>query len=178
VLVKTFIVRTSGLPPVTAMRTAVREVDPTAAFSSVRAVDEYAVAQLQDLRQYTALLTLFGTVSALLCVIGIFGVTAHAVMQRRNEIGIRIALGATGASVLGLILRQGLLLVATGMAFGMVTATALTEVIRSFLWGVTPTDPMTFVSVSAALGVLTLAACYVPARRALKIDPITALRLE
>jgi len=160
------------------MRAAVRDVDPTTAFSSVRTVNEYAVAQLQDLRQYTALLSLFGTISALLCVIGIFGVMAHAVMQRRNEIGIRLALGATGASVLRLILRQGLLLVATGMGLGMAAAAALTHVVRSFLWGVTPTDPVTFATVSAALAVLTLIACYVPARRAVKVDPIIALRVE
>jgi predicted permease len=178
VLVKTFVVRISGVPPIAALRAAVREVDPTAAFSSVRTVDEYAVAQLQDLRQYTALLTLFGTISALLCVIGIFGVMAHAVMQRRNELGIRIALGAPKASVLRLILRQGLLLVASGMALGMLAAIALTQVIRSFLWGITPTDPVTFVIVSAALTGLALIACYVPARRALKIDPIIALRIE
>jgi putative ABC transport system permease protein len=178
VLVKTFIVRIGGVPPAAALRAAVREVDPTAAFSSVRTVDEYAGAQLQDLRQYTALLTLFGTISALLCVIGIFGVMAHAVMQRRNEIGIRLALGAPKASVLRLVLRQGLVLVTAGMALGMVAAIALTQIIRSFLWGITPTDPATFVIVSAALTVLAFCACYIPARRAMKIDPIVALRIE
>src|SRR5262245_15770132 len=178
VLVNTFIVRISGVPPIAALRAAVREVDPTAAFSSVRTVDEYAGAQLQDLRHYTALLTLFGTISGLLCVIGIFGVMAHAVMQRRNELGIRIALGAPKASVLQLILKQGLVLVGTGMALGLLAAIALTQLIRSFLWGITPTDPVTFVIVSAALTALALIACYVPARRALKIDPIVALRLE
>jgi putative ABC transport system permease protein len=102
----------------------------------------------------------------------------HAVMQRRNELGIRIALGAPKASVLRLILRQGLMLVASGMALGMLAAIALTQVIRSFLWGITPTDPVTFAIVSAALTALALIACYVPARRALKIDPIIALRIE
>ena len=116
--------------------------------------------------------------TALLCVIGIFGIMAHAVMQRRNEIGVRMALGAPRASVLRLILRQGLLLVATGMALGMVAAIALTQVIRSFLWGITPTDPVTFMIAGAALAALAFIACYVPARRALKIDPIIALRLE
>jgi putative ABC transport system permease protein len=97
---------------------------------------------------------------------------------RRNELGIRIALGAPKASVLRLILRQGLLLVASGMALGMLAAMALTQVIRSFLWGITPTDPVMFVIVSAALTALALIACHVPARRALKIDPIIALRIE
>ena len=140
-------------------------------------MEEYAAAQLQDLRQYTALLTIFGTISALLCVIGIFGIMAHAVMQRVNEIGIRIALGAPAASVLRLVLRQGLLLVSIGLALGVAAAVAITRVIRTFLWGITPTDPVTFMIVSAALAATALIARYVPARRALKIDPIIALRI-
>jgi predicted permease len=178
VLVKTFILRARGAPPTGVLREAVREVDPAAAISSVRTVEEYAEAQLQDLRQYTALLTIFGAISALLCVIGIFGVMAHAVAHRRNEIGIRIALGAPKASVLRLVLRQGLLVVAIGLALGMTASIALTHVIRTFLWGITPTDPPTFAFVGAALAALAALACYVPARRALRIDPIIALRLE
>ena len=103
---------------------------------------------------------------------------AHAVMQRGNEIGIRVALGAPPASVLRLVLRQGLLLVSVGLGLGVAGAVAITRVIRTFLWGITPTDPVTFMIVSAALAVLALVACYVPARRALKIDPIIALRIE
>jgi len=178
VLVKTFIVRTNGALPIAALRAAVREIDPSAAISSVRTVEEYAAAQLQDLRQNTALLTIFGGISALLCVIGIFGIMAHAVMQRRNEIGIRIALGAPAASVLRLVLGQGLLLVSIGLGVGFAAALAITRVIRTFLWGITATDPVTFVIAGAALAALALVACYVPARRALKIDPITALRIE
>src|SRR5262245_37210229 len=178
VLVKTFIVRTTGAPPTAALRAAVREIDPTAAISSVRTVEEYAGAQLQDLRQSAALLTMFGTISALLCVIGIFGIMAHAVMQRRNEIGIRIALGASAANVLRLVLRHGLLLVTMGLGFGVAAALVITRVIQTFLWGVTPTDPVTFMVVTVALAALALIACYVPARRALRIDPIIALRIE
>jgi putative ABC transport system permease protein len=103
---------------------------------------------------------------------------AHAVMQRGNEIRIRVALGAPPASVLRLVLRQGLLLVSVGLGLGVAGAVAITRVIRTFLWGITPTDPVTFMIVSAALAVLALVACYVPARRALKIDPIIALRIE
>jgi putative ABC transport system permease protein len=178
VLVKTFIVRTSGAPPLATLRAAVREIDPAAAISSVRTVEEYAAAQLRDLRQYTALLAIFGIISALLCVIGIFGIMAHAVMQRVNEIGIRIALGAPAASILRLVLRQGLLLVFIGLGVGVAAAVAMTRVIRTFLWGITPTDPTTFMIASTALAVLALVACCVPARRALKIDPIIALRIE
>ncbi|MGH9145437.1 MAG: FtsX-like permease family protein, partial [Vicinamibacterales bacterium] len=178
VLVKTFIVRTTGTPPIAALRAAVREIDPTAAFSSVRTVEKYAASQLQELRQSTALLTMFGIISTLLCAIGIFGVMAQTVMQRRNEIGIRMALGASAASVLGLVLRQGLRLVAIGLGLGVAAAFTMTRVIQTFLWGITPTDPVTFVIVSAVLAVLALVACSVPARRALRIDPIVALRLE
>jgi ABC-type antimicrobial peptide transport system permease subunit len=141
-------------------------------------VEEYAGAQLQDLRQYTALLSIFATISALLCVIGIFGIMAHAVMQRGNEIGIRVALGASPANVLRLVLRQGLLLVSIGLGLGLAGAVAITRVIRTFLWGITPTDPVTFMIVTAALAVLALVACYLPARRALRIDPIIALRID
>jgi putative ABC transport system permease protein len=178
VLVKTFIVRTSGAPPIAALRDAVREIDPTAAISSVRSVDDYASAQLQDLRQSTALLTMFGAISALLCGIGIFGIVGHTVIQRRNEIGIRVALGASATSVLRLVLQQGLLLVAVGLTFGVVAALILTRVISTFLWGITATDPMTFVFAGAALAALALLACCVPARRALSVDPIIALRIE
>jgi ABC-type antimicrobial peptide transport system permease subunit len=103
---------------------------------------------------------------------------AQTVMQRRNEIGIRLALGATASNVLGLVLQQGLRLVAMGLVLGVAAAFATTRVIQTFLWGIEPTDPVTFVIVSAALAVLALVACSVPARRALKIDPIVALRLE
>jgi putative ABC transport system permease protein len=178
VLVKTFIVRTSHTASVAELRAAVREIDQTAAFSSVSTVEDYAAAQLQELRQSTALLTMFGTISALLCGIGIFGIMAQTVMQRRNEIGIRLALGATASNVLGLVLQQGLRLVAMGLVLGVAAAFATTRVIQTFLWGIEPTDPVTFVIVSAVLAVLALVACSVPARRALKIDPIVALRLE
>jgi putative ABC transport system permease protein len=178
VLVQTFIVRTSGPPAIAELRAAVRDIDPTAAFSSVQTVEEYAAAQLQELRQSTTLLTIFGTISALLCGIGIFGIMAHSVVQRRNEIGIRIALGAPAISVFKLVLQQGLVLVAMGLLFGVAAAFTITRVIHAFLWGITPTDPVTFLIVIAALAVLALVACCVPARRALRIDPIAALRIE
>jgi ABC-type antimicrobial peptide transport system permease subunit len=144
----------------------------------VQTVEEYAAAQLQELRQSTALLTMFGTISALLCGIGIFGIMAHSVGQRRNEIGIRVALGASAISVFRLVLRQGLVLVAMGLGLGVAGAFTITRVIQAFLWGITPTDPVTFLIVSAVLAVLALVACCVPARRALNIDPIVALRIE
>jgi putative ABC transport system permease protein len=106
---------------------------------------------------------MFGAISALLCVIGIFGIMAHAVMQRRTEI---VALGSPAANVLRLVLRHGLLLVTMGLGLGVAAALVITRVIQTFLWGITPTDPMTYMIVSAALAALALVACYVPARRA------------
>jgi putative ABC transport system permease protein len=102
----------------------------------------------------------------------------HAVSQRTNEIGIRVALGATSGAVLTLIARQGLRLVAIGMVIGVVVSIQLTAAIEGFLWGVSSTDPLTFAAVLAVVAIIALIACYLPARRALRIDPIVALRSE
>ena len=116
--------------------------------------------------------------SILLAFVGLFGIMAQAVSQRTNEIGIRVALGATSQAVLGLIARQGLVLVAIGMLVGLAASLALTRVISRFLWGVTATDPLTLVVALLTMATIALLACYVPARRALRIDPIIALRAE
>jgi putative ABC transport system permease protein len=180
VLVPTYIVKTSasaaGLVP--SLRKAVADVDRTQPVTNVLSVEQYAAGQLQDLRHYAALLSLFGGVSILLSFIGLFGVMAHAVSQRTNEIGIRVALGATSRTILGLIGREGLVLVGIGMGLGVAVALSLTRVLGRFLWGVSATDPLTFLAVIIAMTVIAAIACYVPARRALRIDPIVALRIE
>jgi putative ABC transport system permease protein len=180
VLVTTFVVRASGDPValVPALRAAVRDVDATISVSSARTVEDYAAGQLQELSQYAAVLGLFGAMSVALAVIGIFGVMAQAVGQRANEIAIRMALGARSLNVLGLVLRQGLTLIATGIGLGLIASLMLTPVIRSFLWGVTITDPLTWAVAAIALALLALIACYLPARRALRVTPIAALRSE
>ena len=180
VLVTTFVVRAAGdpLPLVPPLRAAVRDIDPTLSVSSARTVEEYAADQLQELSQYAAVLGLFGAISVTLAVIGILGVMAHAVGQRANEIAIRLALGAQSLNVLGLVLRQGLTLIAVGIGVGLVASLMLTPVIRSFLWGVTTTDPLTLAVVVIALASVALLACYLPARRAVKVTPIVALRGE
>jgi len=179
-LTNTFIVRTKADPAqlASALRSAVAEVDRTQAVTNVRTVEEYAGGQLQDLREYVALLSVFGGISVALAVIGLFGMMAHAVSQRTNEIGIRMALGAPPATVLGLMLRQGLVVTAAGLVIGLGASLILTRVIQSFLWGVTATDPLTFALVGCGLAVIALLACYLPARRALHIDPVIALRSE
>jgi putative ABC transport system permease protein len=177
-LVTTFIVRASRDPLalIAPLRAAVHDIDPTISVSSARTVEEYAAAQLQELSQYAAVLGLFGAISVALAVIGILGVMAHSVGQRANEIAIRRALGAQSLNVLGLVLRHGLAMIAAGLGVGLVASLMVMPVIRSFLWGVTITDPLTLALVVLALAAVALVACYLPARRALKVAPIAALR--
>jgi putative ABC transport system permease protein len=124
------------------------------------------------------LLGLFGFLGAVLAAAGIYGVVAYLVALRTREFGIRMALGADGGRVLRLVLRRGAVLAALGLAMGMGAAVALTRVLQGLLYGVTATDPVTFGAMAMLLAAVALAACLVPARRATKIDPMTALRHE
>jgi len=121
---------------------------------------------------------LFGGLALVLAAVGIYGLLSYAVAQRTQEMGIRIALGAQVTDVLGLIMKQGLLLVVAGEVLGLIGSFALTRVIGSLLFGVTPTDTTTFAAVAVVLATVALLACYIPARRALRIDPVVALRYE
>ena len=123
------------------------------------------------------MLSVFGALALALAVVGIAGVMVQAVGQRANEIAIRVALGARSSDVLGLVLRHGMM-IAMGVAIGLFVSLLVTPVIRSFLWGVRTTDPVTFAVVVAALALVAVMACYAPARRALKVAPIMALRSE
>jgi putative ABC transport system permease protein len=180
VLVTSFVVRADIDPAslVPSLRDAIRQIDPMLSVSSAKTVKEYAAGQLQELSQYATILGLFGALSVTLAMIGILGVMAQSVGHRANEVAIRLALGAQRGNVLRLLLGDGLKMVAAGIGLGLAASLMITPVIRSFLWGVTPTDAVTLALVAALLALVALLACYVPARRALKKTPITALRGE
>jgi putative ABC transport system permease protein len=124
------------------------------------------------------LLSVFAGVALFLAMIGIYSVMSYTVTQNTREIGIRMALGAQGADVLKLIVGQGLLLTIIGITLGLAASLVLTRLIKSLLFGVTATDPLTFVYVSLFLILVAVLACYIPARRATRVDPMIALRYE
>lgn len=129
-------------------------------------------------RFLTLLLTLFSVVALAMATVGIYGVVAYSVARRTKEFGLRMVLGAQGGDVLGLVMKQGASMVVIGLVAGLLTALALTRLMASLLLGVPPTDAAAFGSVTLLLAVVALAACYVPARRATRVDPIQTLRYE
>ena len=178
-----FEVRTAGDPLtfVAPIREAMREVDSNLPLSSIRTQVQQADQTLAMERMFAKLVTLFGVIAQLLAAIGLYGVMAYAVSQRTQEIGIRMALGADRRSVLMMILRQGMTLTVLGIAIGVAGAFVLMKYLESLtnlLFGVGARDPMTFVAIAGLLGAVALLACLVPARRATKVDPLTALRYE
>jgi putative ABC transport system permease protein len=162
------------------LRFAVADVDRAQAQAVVefKPLEEYLSDQLQGFRQYVILLGVFAGIAFTLAVVGIYGMMAHSVNQRAGEIGIRIALGATPSTILRFVLRRGIILIASGLVIGFGLSLALTRVIQNSLWGVTPTDGLTFMVVITVLSIIGLIACYIPARRALRVDPVGALRSE
>jgi putative ABC transport system permease protein len=176
----TLVVRTSGDPkPLTnAIREQVLAVDPNQPVYDIKTMDERVAVTLETRRFAVVLLSVFGALALVLAAIGLYGVLAFAVSQRTREIGIHMALGARARDVLLMVIRQGMSLVVVGVMFGVAGAFALTRLMRSLLFGVGPTDSMTFALVSLLLAAVGFIACYVPARRATKVDPLTALRYE
>jgi putative ABC transport system permease protein len=145
---------------------------------SVQTMAERIGAQLAADRMIAVLLSIFGGGALLLATIGIYGVIGYSVAQRTHEIGIRIALGAEQRDILKLIVGQGMVLIAIGAGIGLALAFAATRVLKSLLFGISATDPLTFAVVVILLMAVALLACYLPARRATKVDPLEALRYE
>ena len=169
----------TGLDPetlVSQVRAAVRAIDPEQPIADVRTMEQWVARSLQNRRTNMMLLTVFGTVALILSAIGIYGVLAFGVAQRVREFGIRQALGADRSSILSLVLKQGLRTAGVGMVLGLAASVALGRFLQTLLFEVTPRDPAVFVGVAAVLFTVAMAACYIPARRATRVDPMVALR--
>jgi putative ABC transport system permease protein len=156
----------------------IHEVNPDIAINEIQPMDEVVSEALWQRRLWGVLFTLFAGVALLLAAVGIYGVMSYLVSQRTREIGIRMALGADGRNVLGMVISQGLRWVAIGILIGLLGSLALRGVMASLLFGVSATDPLTFASVALLLVIVALVACFIPARRAAKTDPMIALRAE
>src|SRR5262245_15639557 len=176
----TILAKTTGDPHslVNSINHEVGGMDPELPVFNIKTMDENLSASIAAPRFNTTLLAIFASVALVLTIIGLYGVMSYSVAQRTNEIGIRMALGAQTRDVIGLIVKQGFRLVLGGLAIGILGALALTRLLATLLFGVTPKDPMTFVAIAGLLTLVALLACYVPAWRATKVNPLEALRCE
>ncbi|HEV2444941.1 MAG TPA: FtsX-like permease family protein, partial [Candidatus Sulfopaludibacter sp.] len=161
-----------------AMRQAVRQADADLPVSDLQTMDEVMSVSMRSRRWTMGLLTAFAGLALLLALVGIYGVMAWAVSQRTREIGVRMALGATSGHMLRMVIRSGLTLCGTGVAIGTAGALALRRVVAAFVFGVSAADPTIYAGVALLMAAVALAACYLPARRASRIDPALALRWE
>jgi putative ABC transport system permease protein len=176
----TFLLRSSADPMslVPAARKAVAEVDPDRAITKIQTMEQYWGSGMRDKRYLVSVLGVFAFVATLLATIGIYGVMAYSVTQRTREVGIRMALGARPHRILALIGGRATSLISSGVVLGLAGSLGLSRLIASQLWGVQPTDPATFIGVSLLLIAAALLASFVPARRAIRVDPTEALRSE
>ena len=174
------LIRTKGDPMnlAPAVRTLVRGIDADLPLYDIQTMESVVADSIAPVRFSAILLGAFAAVALLLAAAGLYGVISYSVSQRTQEIGIRMALGAKSASVLRLVLGEGLKLATTGLALGLAGSLALTRLLASQLHGVRAADPATFIGVALLLAATALAACYVPARRAMRVDPMVALRHE
>ena len=174
------VVKTAGEPRgmISALTKEVAAMDADIPLFGVKSMEEYLSASVAAPRFNTTLLTIFASVALVLTIVGLYGVMSYSVAQRTNEIGIRLALGAQSRDVLLMIVKQGSWLIVLGLAIGLAGAYAATRVMASLLFGVTAKDPFTFAAVAVLLALVALLACYVPAWRATKVDPMEALRCD
>ncbi len=174
------LVRTATDPATltTPIQEVVRSIDKTLPLFGVTTAERYLSESVSSRRFQALLLSLFSAAALALALVGIYGLMNYAVTQRRHEIGLRMALGAQPRDIFKLIVSQDMTLVFVGIAIGLAAAMALTRLISSLLYGVNAADPITFAGVPLLLAVVALLACYLPARRATKVDPMIALRSE
>jgi putative ABC transport system permease protein len=176
----TFTLKSAADPASTirALRSEISRVDPDLAIFDVHSMSERIDLSLSSRRTSMLLANAFGGIALFLATLGIYGVLAYLVTQRTREIGIRVALGGTPPTILRLILREGLQLVGVGLVLGLIAAASLQKAMASQIYGVRALDPVVLLSVMLVLGVVALAACAIPARRAMRVDPMVALRSE
>ncbi|MCI0490969.1 MAG: FtsX-like permease family protein, partial [Blastocatellia bacterium] len=161
-----------------AIRNEVKALDSELPVSDVSTMEQRLFAAVARPRFRTTLIGVFALVALALASIGIYGVISYSVTQRTHELGIRMALGARPRDVMRLVVKQGMMMALIGVVIGLIASLGLTRLIKSLLFGVSATDPLTFVAIALLLASVTLVACYVPARRAAKVDPMVALRYE
>jgi len=174
------VIRTQGNSGnlIAAVREELQQLDPDQPIAAIKTMEQWINTAVAEPRYRTTLIGLFAALALLLATIGIYGVMSYSVTQRTHEIGVRMALGARQSDVMKMVVRQGMLLVLIGVGLGLAVAIALTRVMATLLFGITARDPLTFVVVAGLLAVVALLACYLPARRATKVDPLIALRYE
>jgi putative ABC transport system permease protein len=160
------------------VKKTVGEIDPDEPVTNIMSMDEVMAASIGDSRFFMRVLGIFAGVAVMLAVIGIYGVMSYSVNERTHEIGVRMALGAQKGDVLGMVTKLGLQLTCMGVGVGMLLAFGLTRLIASLLYGVTSSDPVTYAAVAVGLVCVAMLACFIPARRAIKVDPMVALRYE
>jgi putative ABC transport system permease protein len=176
----TVILKAAGDPNqlIAAVRQQVKTIDPDQPIYAIRTMVEIRAESVAPERLNLTLLSIFAGIALILAIVGIYGVMSYTVTQRTHEIGIRMAIGAQPRDVFRMVLRQGMMLTLIGVGVGLIWAFVVTRLMATMLFGVEPTDPATFAAIAALLTMVALVACYVPGRRATKVDPVVSLRYE
>jgi ABC-type antimicrobial peptide transport system permease subunit len=161
-----------------AVRTQVQEVDPDQPVMTIQTFNEMMKQQMWPYRVFGSLFAIFAAIALVMSAVGLYAVMAYSVTQRTPELGVRMALGASGPKVIWLIFKRGLWQMGLGLALGLAAAFGVSRVLSSLLVDITPTDPVTFMVITLILALVAIAACLIPARRATRVDPLVALRAD